>query len=90
MQSQIQAHSRQFQRFLWEKPVKISLKIGSEWEENYSCTKAVCRQKINSTLGDLGFRIDQTVINLILHRTFSRSLRLAFHRICMVERNLIK
>lgn len=41
MQSQIQAHSRQFQPFLWEKPLKISPKIGSEWEENYSCTKAV-------------------------------------------------
>ncbi len=46
MQSQIRARSRRFHSALWEKLVKISPKIGSEWEENYSCTKAVLLYKI--------------------------------------------
>jgi hypothetical protein len=49
IQSQNLAHSQQIQYILWEKSVKISLKIGSEWEENYSCTNAVlndCRALI--------------------------------------------
>jgi len=45
IQSQNLAHSQQFQCSLWEKSVKILLKIGSEWEENYSCTNALCNHK---------------------------------------------
>ena len=47
MQSQVQACSQQFYRFLWEKPIKILLKIGSEWEENYSCTNAITYARVH-------------------------------------------
>jgi uncharacterized protein YjbI with pentapeptide repeats len=43
MQSQILALFWRFQPFLWEKSVKILLKISLAWEENYLCTKALTK-----------------------------------------------